>query len=240
MKIRKSKIEYLTHSLNFANFCTHRCQYCYMQKLYRRYNKLQAPKIDTNFSELQLQLEKFNPSGSIMMSTSHDPFMQNHKKVREVAIRILELLRSYPNVARHVRILTKGLIDKEAIEVMPSNVLIGFTISTLDERVQKMAEPFATTPQYRLNMLEELQNMGFKIWVSAEPMLKGMYLHKLTHLKLSELWIGCLNYASYFYAMTVSQIMRQVRVLKMLGFKNYKLKSELINKLRERRDLKYV
>ncbi|MCD6484081.1 MAG: radical SAM protein [Candidatus Odinarchaeota archaeon] len=234
MLIKRSKIEYVKYALNFANFCEHECTYCYMQQLYKRFNKNNTARVNNNLAELIEQLKKYEDigfDGDILMSSSHDPFMP---ATYYLSLNILAIFSMVPRIARNLRILTKAAIKKEHRTIVPIHAKIGMTITTLDERVRVQVEPNATSIQRRIEQLQWFKDAGYFTWISIEPALKGMDVVKLLSLiEPDEVWIGPMNHAVSEYALSIEDIVKQYEEAKELGF-NIRPKDFLIKKAAKR------
>lgn len=254
MRIRKSGIEYVSHHLNYAKGrCIHGCVYCYNQ----RWNWAKGPFIvDMDFAELHKQLEKFKPEGDILLCSGHDPL--GGYSARLAFCRIMEILQSFPEVLRRVRILTKGWADQEVLDALASEYYIPYTddgyllrglvkfgvsITTLDEKVAQFLEPGATTIGYRLQLLKVANDFGYKTWISAEPMLRGSSLKDLLDLVpfVSEVWIGRLNHRTHSLALSDDELYSQLNKLSGLDLKpKIFLKEEVYKRIPKVRLLDFI
>ena len=74
-----------------------------------------------------------------------------------------------------VAILTKGgtrlLQDIDIIKKFEDHIMVGATITTMDEELSKEWEPGAASPQDRVEMLEKVKDQGIKTWASFEPVI---------------------------------------------------------------------
>lgn len=79
---------------------------------------------------------------------------------------------------------------------------LGITITTLDNRLQQLLEPYASSSQDRINTLKMAQNQGIKTWVFLGPLipeftdtqsnLEGIF-KALRGLNLSKVYVDRLN-----------------------------------------------
>ena len=120
------------------------------------------------------------PKGNVLLGTVTDAYQPIDKKYK-ITRRCLEVLASgdWP-----VSIQTKsGMVVRDAdILLHLSKKDVGFTITTLDESIQKKFEPFGSSPTDRLIALKELSNAGITTWVFIGPFLPGITETEVEHM----------------------------------------------------------
>jgi DNA repair photolyase len=164
----------LDYTLNPYMGCGHACIYCYAPATLR-YNgpdpwgafvnaKTDMPRV----LERELRNKK---SGVVGISTVTDPYQPAEEKFT-LTRSCLEVLLSKdfpvcvqtksPLVLRDLDLI-KGFTEKE----------VGFTVTTLDERISATIEPGASPPAERLNALKILAGEGIPTWAFIGPMVPG-------------------------------------------------------------------
>jgi len=228
MRIKPSRIEYVEHNLNFANFCPHNCQYCYMTPLRGK----REPTIDFDFPELRRQLERFEPKGDILLSSSHDPMAS--KELREVCFTILSIIsKEAPSIMPKIRFLSKA--GEFPALFIPWNLKFGQTITTLREDIRLLVEPGASSVQDRIKALKKAKEHGKFTWISFEPCFKGTNIPRVLELiEPDEAWVGKLNHEKAIWmpqfipplALSPQGIWKQIKEAREMGF-NVEVKQEL-------------
>ncbi len=181
LKVRQIACKTILNKSRLADFtlncyvgCSHRCLYCYaryMQKFKNRPEewgnfvdvKINAPEI------LAKEIQKMSPAKEVFMSSICDGWQPLEAKYR-LSRACLELLLE---AGFSISILTKSsliLRDFDLIGAYKTGSL-GMTITTMNSRLQKTLEPYASTSQERLNTLKEAQNQGIETWVFLGPLI---------------------------------------------------------------------
>jgi len=154
--------------------CLHACVYCYARFM-KRFMKESAewgefchPKI--NAVELaEKEIKKIPERSSIMFSSVTDAYNPLEKKY-ELTRKILEILVNY-NI--DVSILTKSDLVLRDLDILKKmkQIEVGFTITTTNEKFQKILEPGASSPQKRIAALKALKQSGINIFAFIGPIL---------------------------------------------------------------------
>ncbi len=154
--LSKSRLENTDYALNPYIGCEHRCVYCYAPYVLHIpleewnsivYVKRNIPTI------LDRELKK--KKGLITIGTVTDAYQPAEKKY-EITRKCLEVLKKHK---RKISILTKSsliLRDEDILREM--DVEIGVTITTVDDSIRKKIEPYASSVDERLQVLEEFSN----------------------------------------------------------------------------------
>jgi len=155
--------------------CQHGCTYCYARFMKRFSGHLEPwglfADVKINAPELLRKEITKKKRGRVWMSGLCDPYQPLELKY-ELTRKCLEVLfanewpvtiqtRS-PLVLRDLDIL-KGAKDLEA----------GLTITTADEKIRRLFEPYATSVEDRLDTLEELHQNGIRTYAMIAPVLPG-------------------------------------------------------------------
>ncbi len=109
--------------------------------------------------------------GVVGISTVTDPYQPAEKKFR-LTRSCLEVLSSknFP-----VCIQTKSSLVLRDLDLIKGfgEKEVGFTVTTLDERISGIIEPGASPPADRLNALKKLSDEGVPTWAFIGPMMPG-------------------------------------------------------------------
>ncbi|WP_290624614.1 SPL family radical SAM protein [Archaeoglobus sp. UBA230] len=172
--IGRSNLPGVNYTLNPYTGCSHGCVYCYA--------RLYCPKeIGENWGEvvvvkenivevLAKELRNKRKEGRLMLSTITDPYQPLEGKER-LTRRILQIL---VNSGHKVSIQTKSnLVLRDLDLLVRSREItdVGFTVTTLDERLAGMIEPNAPPPHKRVRALERLRDEGIRTWIFFGPVL---------------------------------------------------------------------
>jgi len=142
----KSKIEYVSHALNYIEGCSHGCCYCYMRQMKRvAYPEWCLSRVvPFAVALLQSDLDRLKEKPSkVLVSSSHDP-CQPAKEIADLTEDILTVLadRAVPTW-----LLTKGgLRSLRYLGLLKRpGARLGVSITTHDERERERWEPGASS-----------------------------------------------------------------------------------------------
>lgn len=199
-----SRVPGMVYSLNPYVGCSFSCRYCYASFM-TRFNRYKEPwgnfvKVKVNApNRFEKELTKKHP-GKINMSTVCDPYqpIEAHYNLTRAC---LEVFAKFRMISEHfpVSILTKSpliLRDVKIIKQIP-HIEVGFTISTDDERILRLFEPYSPPLKARLRALQDLKEAGIKTYVLVAPALP-MHPHKLAEMikgLADNVYVDCLNYS---------------------------------------------
>lgn len=170
--LNKSGISDFT--LNCYVGCSHRCLYCYgrymekFRKSKERWDefvdvKINAPEV------LFRQIKKIKPPQEVFMSSICDGWQPLEAKYR-LSRQCLKMLLE---AGFDVSILTKSSLILRDFDLLAAykTPSLGVTITTLNRNLQKLLEPYASSPQERINLLKQAQDKGIKTWVFLGPLI---------------------------------------------------------------------
>jgi DNA repair photolyase len=155
--------------------CQHGCSYCYARYM-KRFSGHPEPwglfaDVKVNAAELLRNEVKKKKRGRVWISGLCDPYQPLELKY-ELTRKCLGILAANewpvtiqtrsPLLLRDLDIL-KGAKDFEA----------GLTITTADDKIRRLFEPYATSVEDRLDTLEELHQNGIRTYAMIAPMLPG-------------------------------------------------------------------
>jgi DNA repair photolyase len=198
--LHKSKLAGGGYTLNPYSGCQHGCQYCYNQRFFNIIHP-DCPwgkyfDIKENFPEILAKEILTKPKATAFFSTITDSYNSLEKKY-QLTRRSLELLLAN---GWRVSVLTKSdlvLRDLDLFIKYRSKVDIGFTITSLDDKIAKIFEPGAPLPSRRLAALKKLNEYKIKNYIFVAPIIPQITdLEKIietTHKYCQELWFDSLN-----------------------------------------------
>jgi len=171
--LNKSRIPGLDYALNPYVGCEHACVYCFADFM-RRFTghrepwgsfvdvKLNAPEI------LRWQLKRL-PEGLVSIGIVTDPYQPAEARYKITRECLKELIgRGFP-----LSILTKSALVLRDLDLLKrlGDVEVGFTVTLLNEQVQKAFEPHSSSTGARLEALKELSDAGIRTWLFFGPVL---------------------------------------------------------------------
>jgi DNA repair photolyase len=170
-----SKSQVYDYALNPYVGCQHACLYCYARfmKRFTGHKDKWGDFVDIkiNASELLAYEVKKKRVGRVWISGVCDPYQPLEKKYM-LTRRCLEILveNRWP-----VTVQTKSSLVVRDMEVLKrkNNIEVGFTITTMDERVRKTFEPGASPSSQRIEALAYLQAEGIRTFAMVAPILPG-------------------------------------------------------------------
>ena len=192
MKIREIKAKSILtksglstdFSLNPYVGCSHKCVYCYARfmKRFRNYPEEWGEFVDVKINApeiLEKEIKKLSPSPklfshskrkpSIFISSVSDPYQPLEKKYK-LTRKCLEILSKY-NFS--VFLLTKSSLVFRDLDLFKKfkDLEIGTTITVLDDKIQKLFEPYSSSSSERIRTLEKLHKAGIKTCAFIGPIL---------------------------------------------------------------------
>jgi len=181
--------EYSPYACNLYIGCSHLCKYCYAPRVLQRraesYFCVPKPRRDVlKYLEKDLQAKSYKKQ--ILLSFVGDVYCRttdNSQTTRAA----LELLNRYN---APVAVLSKGgskmLRDIDVFKTFGERIMVGTTLTFLDDDKSREWEPGATPPGERLDVLMELRRAGIKTLASFEPVLEPAESLKLIERTLRD------------------------------------------------------
>ncbi|MBM4394262.1 MAG: radical SAM protein [Deltaproteobacteria bacterium] len=161
--------------------CTHACVYCYASFM-KRFTGHDEPW--GTFVEAKANLpavlarQAARASGTVMLASVTDawqPAESVHGLTRAA-------LKAIAGTGLAPRVLTKSDLVVRDLDLLrsfggllgDSTASVGFTVTTLDDRLARVLEPGAAPPSRRLAALSRLAAAGIRTWVFVAPILPGL------------------------------------------------------------------
>ena len=148
--------------------CDHQCIYCYASSYIPNFKDLR-PKKDL-LTALKREASKLNGE-TISVANSSDPYPRAEAS-EGLTRRCLEIL-SESNCK--IQIITKSNIvtrDDDLLSKIPSTVAL--TITTDDDNLAKLIEPWAPLPSQRLRAAQDLIKTGISVSVRIDPIIPSV------------------------------------------------------------------
>jgi DNA repair photolyase len=171
--------EYAPLALNLYTQCGHGCLYCYAPRALRKpeqgeyFAKNAAPR-SYSLKELEASIRRYQDTTDkyIHLSFVGDPYDRTRKDNAPIR-QALELCLKY---RVPVQILTKGgarcLIDLDLFKAFNGSIRVGQSLTFWDPILSAFFEPFAASPEERLETLDALKDEGVSTWASFEPVIE--------------------------------------------------------------------
>ncbi len=192
-----SKSKVFDYVVNPYVGCQHGCTYCYARFM-KRFSGHKEPWgqfVDVKVNApalLQRDVAKTSP-GTVWVSGVCDPY-QPLEKIYALTRKCLEILlqHNWP-----VTVQTKSPLVLRDVDLLKGRdkFEVGFSVTTADEAIRKIFEPFAPPISERIRALEELHSFGIKTFAMIAPMLpRAEELAKLLNGKVDYVLIDRMNY----------------------------------------------
>ena len=178
----------LMYSINPYQGCEHGCIYCYARNAHEYWGfgagldfetkiivKPEAPRLLENHF-----LDKKWKACPIMLSGNTDCYQPLERKLG-ITRKLLEVFAKY----RHpVSVLTKNvsiLRDKDVLMDLAKDNLVhvGFSITTLDEKLRSVMEPRTASAQKKLMAIAALSEAGVPVSIMNAPIIPGLNHHEI-------------------------------------------------------------
>jgi len=199
--------------INPYNGCLFACMYCYAAQIARWKHpdevwgtyldvKINAPELLK--SELKKLEKRFDGKdfGSIFFSSVTDPYVGLEAKY-QLTRKCLEVLADF-GYSGSLAIQTKSPLVTKDIDVLKKlkKATVGFTVTTLDDKVSRFLETKAPPVSLRINALKKLHDAGIKTYAFIGPILPhftnnegkiNQLLDKLQAVGVKEVWFEHIN-----------------------------------------------
>jgi DNA repair photolyase len=171
--LTKSGIEGVDYALNPYVGCEHGCVYCYasFMKRFTGHTEEWGTFVDVRVNAAEVLARQMRRAkwGNVVSGTVTDPYQPLEERY-EITRACLEVLTAYDSP---VSILTKSDLVLRDLDLLRrlKDVEVGFTITALDDEVQRIFEPRSPPASARLAALAELAKAGVKTWAFCGPLL---------------------------------------------------------------------
>jgi DNA repair photolyase len=177
--------------------CQHACSYCYARFM-KRFTGHKEPwgefvDVKINAADL-LQVEiKKRKKGTVWISGVCDPYQPLEAKYK-LTRKCLEILSQHD---WPVVIQTRSPLVIRDLDVFKDmkDLEVGFSITTADDSIRELFEPYAPPIDKRINALDELHRAGIKTYAMIAPILPGAeLLPKALEGKVDYILVDRMNY----------------------------------------------
>jgi len=171
-----SDLACLSHlpTINLTSGCAHGCLYCYTRGYTNYPGEGKVILYANTLEKLRAELPKKREKPSVVYFSPSSDLFQPAPEVLDLAYEIMLYLFEQ-NVG--VAFLTKGRIPERHMKLLVANssrVRAAIGLISLDNRVQRVFEPNAATPETRLAQLKEFVTAGIVSQVRLDPVLPGL------------------------------------------------------------------
>ncbi len=204
MKVREkraknilSRSQVYDYALNPYVGCRHSCVYCYARFM-KRFTGHREPwgefvDVKINAPDLLAFEVKKKRVGRVWVSGVCDPYQPLERRYL-LTRRCLEILveNGWP-----FTVLTKSYLVLRDMQILKKadNSEVGFTITTMDEKVRKIFEPGASPSSKRIEALARLHDEGIRTFAMVAPILPGAEgLGSALRGKVDYVFVDRLNY----------------------------------------------
>lgn len=183
--------------------CQHACFYCYAQFM-KRFTGHKEPwgdfvDVKINAPGLLSREIKRKRVGSVWVSGVCDPYQPLEKRY-ELTRKCLEILvqNNWP-----VFIQTRSPMVVRDIDIFKKtqNIDVGLSITTANDRIRKIFEPYATPVEKRLNAIETLHQNVIRTYVMIAPILPEA--ENLIEMLAGKVDYIILDRMNYFHAVKI-------------------------------------
>jgi DNA repair photolyase len=171
--LSKSKISGMDYALNPYTGCEHGCVYCYAEfmKKFTNHKEEWGEFVDVKINivdRLRKQIKRTKP-GTIMIGTVTDAYQPLEEKY-QLTRRCLEILECFDFP---ISIQTKSDLVLRDVDILKriKNKEVGFTITSIDPKVERIFEPKASKLENRFKALEKLGENDIPTFVFFGPIL---------------------------------------------------------------------
>jgi len=177
--------------------CQHGCSYCYARFMKRFSGHLEPwglfADVKINAPDLLRKEITKKKRGRVWMSGVCDPYQPLEAKY-ELTRQCLEILAAneWP-----VTIQTRSPLVLRDLDILKGarNLEAGLSITTADDKIRRLFEPYATSVEDRLDTLEELHLNGIRTYAMIAPVLPGAEaLPEVLAGKVDHIIIDRMNY----------------------------------------------
>ncbi len=172
--LNKSGIPGIDYGINPYVGCGHKCQYCYavFMKRFTGHTEPWGDFVDVKVNApevLERQLKRLKKKSHISFGTVCDAYQPIEVKYK-ITRKCLEKLADYKH---SIGVLTKSPLVLRDLDLLRRfcDVEIGFTVTSLNNKVKRIFEPGSSLPQKRFEAIKILSQNKIPTWVFVAPTL---------------------------------------------------------------------
>lgn len=168
--------------INPYNGCLFACMYCYAAQIaqWKHPDEVWGSYLDVKINApelLKIELKKLEKKlggknfGTIFFSSVTDPYVGLEVKY-QLTRKCLEVLADF-GYQGEIAIQTKSPLVTNDIEILKrlKHVSVGFTVTTLDDKISRFIETKAPSVSLRIKALKKLHDAGIKTYAFIGPLL---------------------------------------------------------------------
>jgi DNA repair photolyase len=172
--LTRSGISSVDYALNPYVGCQHGCVYCYavFMKRFTGHREEWGEFVDVRVNAAEVlarQLKRAQP-GNVSLCTVTDAYqpLERQYGLARACLQALAGCRDFPTT-----VLTKSALVLRDLDVLSEmkGVEVAFTITTLDDAVRRVLEPYTSPVRQRIAALARLHEAGIPTWVFFGPAL---------------------------------------------------------------------
>ena len=192
-----SRSKVYEYTINPYVGCQHACTYCYARFM-KRFSGHKEPwgqfvDVKINAPDLLREEVERKPAGRVWISGVCDPYQPIERKyeLTKMCVEIL-IQHDWP-----ITIQTRSALVLRDLELLKgsSTVEVGMTVTTGDEKIRRLFEPYAPPIKERISALGELHSAGIRTFAMIAPMLpKAEELVDILDGKVDYALIDRMNY----------------------------------------------
>ena len=192
-----SRSKVYEYTINPYVGCQHACTYCYARFM-KRFSGHKEPwgqfvDVKINAPDLLRKEVERKPAGRVWISGVCDPYQPIERKyeLTKMCVEIL-IQHDWP-----ITIQTRSALVLRDLELLKgsSTVEVGMTVTTGDEKIRRLFEPYAPPIKERISALGELHSAGIRTFAMIAPMLpKAEELVDILDGKVDYVLIDRMNY----------------------------------------------
>src|SRR5947208_2013186 len=197
-------------SLNPYRGCEHGCIYCYARPTHEYLgfsagldfeSKIMVKTDAPGLLRMELESPRWEAQ-TLVMSGVTDPYQPVEKKLR-ITRGCLEVLAKFCNP---VAIITKNRLVTRDIDLLRelancNAVAVNISVTSLDPKLQRVLEPRTTSPQGRLDAIEQLRAANIPVGVMVAPIIPGLTDHEVPNILNA-----CANAGEQFAGYTILRL----------------------------------
>lgn len=197
--LTKTKLPGCDYVINPYVGCSHCCVYCY-SRFMKRFTGHKEPwgtfiDVKINAPEILEKEIKNAKKGLIFMSSTTDLYLGIESKYK-LTKKLLELVLKYQFP---VSVLTKSSLVLRDVDLFKKfrKIVVGLTITTLDDKASKLFEPNSITSNQRIKILKKLNSNKIKTYAHIGPILPFFTdlprIFSILSKVVDEVWLESLN-----------------------------------------------
>jgi DNA repair photolyase len=183
--------------------CSHLCQYCYASSYISRFFE---PRVKMEvIKSLNREVSKIKSNKYVTIASSSDPYQHLEERLKLTR----EALKIFYHHEFKISILTKSNLVLRDLDILKkARVVVGITITTLDEDKAKKLEPGAPSPQKRIETIKTLSKNGIPTVARIDPIIPYINDSEIEELVKCCAEAGASNIVSSTYKVKIDNWVR--------------------------------